>query len=487
MAAEFNLATSSSSEADIPTLVTNARLALRLNHDADFVGFFKEVAPDSVSTVALVGRALSDTEIVLVRSRLRNGVKTAATSSLILGNSLYSYSKLLRKDGKIWGYSLIEISLAQIHQVVLRNWITGVGITLAISIFGSILLLFAIRMTFLRPFGDLANAIQGAAAGNMDIRLSLTSGTEFRTLSSIFNQMMTELQKAHEIIRSEVKQREDYNVRLQNEISIAIDALHEKSNEIISLRERLRTFESQAALGKIASKLAHELGSPLNAIYTSVQLLLENELPQVERKKLSVIERQVEIMIGIINSLLQARKIAMPSKQDVVLNDLIEETKLIMEPRLKGKPIRLDSKIEHPLAVISADHIQIQQVLINLLNNSIEATESRQNQDSPGMIELRVYEDLDFRISDAGFPNIRFDVSDNGNGVAPEIIPQLFNDFIESKKPNGNGIGLVICKEIIDRHGGKIFLSRNSKEGSTFSVILPVTKSTKDFAISDRT
>ncbi|MFZ1081779.1 MAG: ATP-binding protein [Candidatus Kryptoniota bacterium] len=275
-------------------------------------------------------------------------------------------------------------------------------------------------------------------------------------------------------------------MRLQNEITIAIDALHEKSGEIVSLQERLRTFESQAALGKIAAKLAHEIGSPLNAIYTSVQLMLEKDIQDEERVKLQVIERQVETMITIINQLLQTRRIAVPSKKNVVLKDLIEETRLVTEPRLEGKPIDLNIQLENPSAIICADPVQIQQVLINLFNNSIEAIESRKkipsghHTDGRGKIEVKVYEDYELRISDFGFPNIRFDVSDNGTGVPGEIVSQLFNDYISSKKPNGNGIGLVICKEIIDRHGGKIFLSRNSEKGSTFSIILPIADSGRD-------
>lgn len=487
MAAEFNLTTTSSPEVNISTLLTNAQLALRLNHDAEFIGFFKKFGPDSFSKLAFAGQDLSDSEITSFMAGLKNyEMKNTVVSSVNSDNTLYYWSKLFQNDGKVWGYVFIKISLAQVRQIVLRNWITGVGITLAISIFASVLLLFAMRLTFLRPFEDLANAMREAAEGKRDTRLSLTAGAEFRTLSSIFNEMMTEAQKAHEIIRSEVKQHEDYNMRLQNEITIAIDALHEKSGEIVSLQERLRTFESQAALGKIAAKLAHEIGSPLNAIYTSVQLMLEKDIQDEERVKLQVIERQVETMITIINQLLQTRRIAVPSKKNVVLKDLIEETRLVTEPRLEGKPIDLNIQLENPSAIICADPVQIQQVLINLFNNSIEAIESRKkipsghHTDGRGKIEVKVYEDYELRISDFGFPNIRFDVSDNGTGVPGEIVSQLFNDYISSKKPNGNGIGLVICKEIIDRHGGKIFLSRNSEKGSTFSIILPIADSGRD-------
>ncbi len=286
--------------------------------------------------------------------------------------------------------------------------------------------------------------------------------------------MMSELQKADEIVRSEFKMQEQYNAKLQREIADATETLRGKSSEIISLQEKLRTFESQAALGKISAKLAHEIGSPLNAIYASIQLLLENDIEEEVKTKISVMERQVETMIRIINQLLQTRKIAVPSKRTVILKNLIEETRLVTEPRLRGKPIDFNIQMQNPFAKINADPVQIQQVLINLFNNSIESIESKNKNGASGKIELKVYEDYDLRISEFGFPNLRFDVSDDGNGVPVEMIDQIFNDFIESNKPNGNGIGLVICKEIIERHGGKIFLSRNSDKGSTFSMILPV-------------
>jgi signal transduction histidine kinase len=477
MTSEFNQLASSSSELNIRALVEKAELELRLNSDARFIGFLKSLRPDSVSWVGFAGKQLCDSEIAYVAGRLKHNLPAA---SAISRKSLYYYSKLVQSDGKVWGYSLVILSLDQVRQIVFKNWAVGFGITLGISIFSSILLLFAMRLTFLRPFEDLGNAMREAAVGKLDTRLNLASGTEFRTLSTIFNQMMTEVQNAHDIIRSEVRQREEYNTRLQNEIAIAIDALHEKSSEIISLQEKLQTFESQAALGKIASKLAHELGSPLNAIYTSVQLLLENELPRDERRKLTVIERQVETMIGIISTLLQTRKIAMPLKQDMVLRDLVEEINLVMEPRLEGKPIEFKILMENPDQVINADHIQIQQVLINLLNNSIESIEARKGHGHVGKIELAIHEDKKFQGERSGFANVRIDVTDNGGGVSPEIVPQLFNDFINSKKPGGNGIGLVICKEIVDKHGGRIFLSQNSENGSTFSVVLPLTNAGQD-------
>ncbi len=469
IAAEFNVATTASPKVDASSLRANARLALRLLPESEFIGFFKKVTTDSMALVAFAGRQPGGQEFAYIKRMLGGDTAAEGTvSSIRYGNSLFSFSMLLHANGQVWGYALTEITLSRVRETVRRNQATGAGITLAVSIFASVLLLLAMRVTFLRPFDELATAMRYASRGHMDSRLSLTSGTEFRTLSSIYNEMMRELQKAQEITRSEVKRQEEYASTLQKDIEVATDNLRQKSDEIISMQEKLRLFESQAALGKVASKLAHELGSPLNAIYTSVQLLLENDIPEMERNKLKVIERQVETMIGIINRSLQARKIAMPSKQRINLKNLIEEIKLVMEQRMRDKSIKLEVKLENPLADIEADPVQIQQVLINLLNNSMDAIEARKDATTPGTVIIKATEDRDFE-----FENIRLDISDNGGGIPPEIAGQLFNEFINSRKPNGNGIGLVICKEIVDRHGGRIFLSKTSEHGTTFSIVLP--------------
>ncbi len=488
IADEFDFGVDTAGHVDSTILTVNARHALNLLHEVEFIGFYRINGTDSVLSqpeklqlISYAGKKISASEFSSVMPPMKNVLTNQnPASSVRIYDSFYSLSVLFVGNRKIWGYALTKISLHAVEHTIRRARLTGIAITLAICVFSSILLLLAMRLTFLRPFDDLAKAMRGAAEGDMSTRLSIISGAEFKTLSSIFNEMMSELEKADEIVRSEFELQEEYNAKLQKEIVAATEALREKSTEIISLQEKLRNFESQAALGKIASKLAHEIGSPLNAIYTSVQLLLENDIQDDVRTKLQMIERQVESMITIINQLLQTRKIAVPSKKNVVLKDLVEETRLVTESRLKGMPIYLDIQLENPFAVINADPVQIQQVLINLFNNSVDAIESRNRNvsgdrnDGRGKIELKAYEDYELLVSDFGFPNMRFDVSDNGNGVPEEMINQLFIDFIESHKPNGNGLGLVICKEIVDRHDGKIFLSRNSERGSTFSIILPI-------------
>ncbi len=462
MAAEFNLATNSGTVIDTTVLKADARLALRLLPETEFIGFFRWYNPDSLMMVASSGQLFSGEDTRLVIQRLtRKGIPSTSVASIKYGNSLYSYSVLQHGADVDWGYALTVVTLDRVHRTVIRSVTTGAIITLIVSVLSSLLLLLAMRLTFLRPFEDFAAAMRQAGSGRLDVRLSQASGTEFRNISRIFNEMMSELQKAGQ-------QQRDYSISLQKEIDAATESIKSKNNEIMALHERLNLFESQAAVGKVASRLAHEIGSPLNAIYTSVQLLLENDLPKTDKAKLKVIERQVETMISIIDRSLQSKKMAMPSKQRIVVKDLVEDTRLVMEGKLREKSARLYVQMEDPQAVFQADLVQIQQVLINLLNNSVDAIRSSKDRTLDGEITLTIYKDDSYIKG-----GLRFDVTDDGEGVPPEIVGQLFIDYINSKKPNGNGLGLVICKEIIDRHGGKIFLSDSSERGSTFSMILP--------------
>ena len=469
IAAEFNFATSTSPEVDTAILTGSARLALRLIPDAEFIGFFKRTSTDSIHLTAFAGKEPSSDERRFLRNvLLQRGAAKLPVSSIRTQSTLYSYSILKFGNNDSWGYAVTEITLEKVRQIVRRNQETGAIITLLISVSASILLLFAMRLTFLRQFEDLARAMRSAAGGNLDARFLPDSGLEFRTISKIFNSMMVDLKRAQEINRTKMLEKEEYNVRLQKEVDEATFELRDKSSELMKLQARLQSFESQVALGKVASKLAHEVGSPLNAIYGSVQLLLENDISSEIRRKLVVIQRQVENMIAIINQALQSRKSTLPEKQKIVLKNLIEETKSVMEPKLRGTSIDFEIQLDNPESALNADPVQIQQVLMNLLNNSIEAITSKRKSSIQNVIKLRVYEYVEGESR-----NIRFDISDTGGGVRPEIVTQLFVDFIESKKPNGNGIGLVICKEIVERHSGKIFLAESTDIGSKFSVLIP--------------
>ncbi|MGC8653254.1 MAG: sensor histidine kinase [Candidatus Kryptoniota bacterium] len=469
---EFKLTIRGYPNLDSTVLSSNLHLAMKLLPEAQFIGVYSlDSNNKSVRLLTYSGTSISDSENGYLTSRLTKIDSVPVPISETNGDFVYSFDRLRLQNKKPCGYVVAKISLQKITKTVRRYQEAGALITIAVGILASILLMYALKLTFLEPFNEFGRAMLAAADGNLRTRLSIQTGAEFRKLSLIFNEMMDRLEEAHEVIAYEMKSQENFNERLQHEIDQATERIRKQSNEIITLQEKLRIFESQAAMSKAAAKLAHEVGSPLNAVYTSVQLLLEQNVSPEAQKKLQLIERQVEKMIAIINSSLRDSEASSLLKKQITVRNLIDETKMIVDLRLTNEGIEFRTKADDPLLTLEIDPIQIQQVLINLINNAADAIRdnTRGNSTTEKFIELHVWKETKNNVE-----VVHIDVSDNGGGVPDEMVPKLFNEYISSKKPHGNGMGLIICKEIAEKHGGKLYLSRNGPAVTTFSLEIPI-------------
>lgn len=476
---EFKLAIRGYSILDSTVLSSNSRLALKLLPETEFVGVYSlDSTNRTLRMVSYAGTDLSDSENSYLRNRLTRIDSLQMPISETYAGAVYSFDRLRLQNKRLCGYVVAKVSLQKVSKAVRKYQEAGAIITIAVGILASILLLYALKLTFLEPFNEFGKAMLSAADGNLSTRLSIRTGTEFRSLSSIFNEMMERLEDAHEVIADEMKSQEDFNERLQHEIKQATERIRKQSNEIISLQEKLRAFESQAAMSKAAARLAHEVGSPLNAVYTSVQLLLEQNVSPEAQKKLQLIKRQVEKMIAIINNSLRTAEPSALRKKKITVENLIEETRMIVDLRLANDGIAFQIKTDDPSLSLEIDPVQIQQVLINLINNAADAivNNTRGNSNIKGSIELHVWKDR----SNNG-EIVHFDISDNGGGISQDIVPKLFNEYVSSKKPHGNGMGLIICKEIAERHGGKLYLSKNSPLLTTFSLEIPIQQPTTQY------
>gem|GEM_PF-3974169 len=469
---EFKLAIRGYPNLDSTVLSSNLRLALKLLPEAEFLGVYSiDSSSKSLKLLTYAGTSLSDSENEYLINRLAKIDSSSAPISEKNDKFVYSFDRLRLQNKKPCGYVVAKISLQKITQTVRHYQEAGALITVSVGILASILLMYTLKLTFLEPFNEFGKAMLAAADGNLRTRLSIRTGAEFRSLSSIFNEMMGRLEDAHEVIAYEMKSQEVFNERLQHEIEQATERIRRQSNEIISLQEKLRIFESQAAMSKAAAKLAHEVGSPLNAVYTSVQLLLEQNLSAEAQKKLQLIKRQVEKMIAIINNSLRTSEPSSLLKKKITVKNLIDETRMIVDLRLASDGIVFRTKTDDPSLTLEIDPIQIQQVLINLINNAADAivSSARGNSKGEGFVELHVWKEIG-----SNKETVHFDISDNGGGVPDNIVPKLFNEYISSEKPHGNGMGLIICREIAERHGGRLYLSQNSPTLTTFSLEIPV-------------
>ncbi|HZD39086.1 MAG TPA: HAMP domain-containing sensor histidine kinase, partial [Terriglobales bacterium] len=210
---------------------------------------------------------------------------------------------------------------------------------------------------------------------------------------------------------------------------------------------------------------AHDLGTPLNSVLGYTQLLAEEDLSERARRRVDIIEAQVQRMGGIIQHYLSQTRGA-PAKAPLNMNDLIRDTLLMLQPIFNLRKVEVKTTLAPSLPTIYGDVVSLQRVLINLLENAVDACSAN------GLIEITTRHSSTKTTAVSG---ITMEIADNGLGISPEILPKVFDLFVTTKPPGeGTGLGLVICQEIIKAHGGKIAIGSQFGKGTIVTVDLPV-------------
>jgi two-component system, LuxR family, sensor kinase FixL len=223
-----------------------------------------------------------------------------------------------------------------------------------------------------------------------------------------------------------------------------------------------------ALLGELTASIAHEINQPLGAILSNAdaaELLLESESPSLDevRKILADIRNDDLRASEIIRHIrLLTRKHVM-QMESLDVNELAGEVVRLMEAEARRRNVSLRTKFTAAPATIFGDRVHLQQVLMNLLLNGMEAMG-----DTPESQRR-----LLLRTATNGQRRVEISVIDSGRGIPPEKLSRLFESFFTTKE-NGMGLGLAIARSIIDSHHGQIFAENNSDVGATFRFDLPV-------------
>ena len=249
--------------------------------------------------------------------------------------------------------------------------------------------------------------------------------------------------------------------------------------EKAQLGQQLISASRLAELGEMAAGFAHEINNPLQII-KSEQSLMEaifSDLkeagdlkPSPSLTELEESMAQVSLQISrcarITQAILKFGRQSEPTVQQIDLHGYIPEVVQMVAKKASVHGIALVQRIENDTAAISGDPTQLQQVLINLFNNAIDAILT-QHGTSGG--ELRILAGN----QDAGF--VQITVADNGCGITPENLPKVFSPFFTTKPVGeGTGLGLAVCYGIIESMGGKMEVESEQGRGTTFSIRLPV-------------
>jgi C4-dicarboxylate-specific signal transduction histidine kinase len=221
-----------------------------------------------------------------------------------------------------------------------------------------------------------------------------------------------------------------------------------------------------ATLGEMTASIAHEINQPLAAVVTSASACLRwldaQRLEEARRSAARAIaegHRASEI-IGRIRAL--AKK-SPPQKDWLDVNETIHDVIALARSEIQRNGVALETQLSDDVPVILADRIQLQQVILNLMMNAIEAMSGL----SEGPRELLVRSGTDES------KNVVISVQDSGPGFDPRSLEHLFDAFYTTK-PHGLGMGLAISRSIIDAHGGRLWVTANAPRGAVFQFILPV-------------
>jgi PAS domain S-box-containing protein len=222
-----------------------------------------------------------------------------------------------------------------------------------------------------------------------------------------------------------------------------------------------------ATLGEISASIAHEVNQPLAAIVANGQAclrFLRREAPDLDdvRGAVEWIVKDGNRAGEVIRRVRGLMKKADTEKVRLDINDVINEVAALLRRELTAQQVTLRLGLAAAMPAVVADRVQLQQVIINLVMNGVEAMQAVAG--GPHALEVRSYEDEAHQVVVA--------VKDFGAGIAEETAERLFDAFF-STKPGGLGMGLSICRSIIEVHGGRLWSSANAGPGATFQFALP--------------
>jgi two-component system, NtrC family, sensor kinase len=310
-----------------------------------------------------------------------------------------------------------------------------------------------LSVTVHRPVRRLREGTRRISAGQFDYRIPLTSKDEIGELARAFNDMTESLQKAEHENRL-------WSQTLEKRVE-------EKTAELQKIHEQILQIEKMASLGKLSATVAHELNNPLAGILNYLKLI-EKRLKKVEPSQpLQATMEDLELVIGevkrcgnIVKNLLLFSKRQVAEFRPVPVADIVDKAVRLMQHHFKISNVNFQSEVAIPEAVLLCDESQVQQALIALFVNAVEAMPSGG--------------DLRLSVTHGASGEIRMVIADTGIGVEAGDMPHLFEPFFTTKKDGkGVGLGLAVVYGILERHEGTVSVQSQPGKGTIFTLTFP--------------
>lgn len=381
-----------------------------------------------------------------IRDRLPEGKPIFTEMRSSTGTWLYTFIPVTI-DGTQWGAIEMSESLADKDRYIRATiWRTAMWTGILAAVTAALSMILGLLFVG-RPVHRLIKKARDVAQGNLRERVEISQNDELGELAAELNAMSDRLAEAYHRIDQE-------------------ESAHQMTLEQLRHADRLVT------VGKLASAIAHELGTPLNVILARARMAQTGEVSgEGLRENNAAIMHQANRMVEIIRQLLNFARRREPRMETIDLNHIIQQSVSILSPLARRRNVVIDFKSPGAPLDVTVDPEQIQQVLLNIIVNGIEAM-PRGGQLT---ISAEIYENVVTGHSgDAKTPFIRIRIRDSGEGIAPENISRLFDPFFTTKgREEGTGLGLSISSNIVREHGGWIDVQSEIDKGTMFVIYLP--------------
>lgn len=275
---------------------------------------------------------------------------------------------------------------------------------------------------------------------------------------------------AYRRFRNASRPSRDSHVRITGTHGATMDLEGQKQAKV-NAQDALQQASAQlaratqaASLAELSASIAHEVNQPLAAIVANSHACkrwLESDPPNLERARITAerIIRNANSAADIVSHIRALFRQDMGPRNPAALSGVIVESRNLVAEEASRRAVRMEIDIERGLPLLAFDRVQLQQVLVNLIRNGMDAMEANTG-DKVLKIHVRQMEDT-----------IQTEISDHGQGI--EFPEKIFDPFFTTKE-NGMGMGLAICRSIVESHGGRLWAEANEPNGATFIFTLPI-------------
>jgi len=331
-----------------------------------------------------------------------------------------------------------------IRASLIRTGVTTLGIALWCGVLATVLGVSLVG----RPVGALVAQARRIGGGDLGARVDLPRSYELSELAREMNAMADRLVMAQQALASETSAR--------------IDAL-----------EQLRHADRLATVGKLASGIAHELGTPLNVVSGRAKLVEQNPAATDGMKRdARIVREQADRMAQIIRQLLDFARAGEQHKVPSDLREIAARTLALLQPVASKRNVRFELESADDIPALELDAGQIQQVLTNLVVNAVQATAAG------GLVEVSLArERARPRDQSEARDFVCLRVRDHGTGMDAAVLERVFEPFFTTKGVGeGTGLGLSVAYGIVQEHGGFLRAESEPQKGSCFTMFLPISE-----------